>query len=261
MLLSFLISGDGSLARVAVLQFFISCLVPPALGLLGTAAYGRRTGLLAFMFGTLYFPFIEYGALFLSEIHFIFWLAVAFAALFAARRARRRGVGLAIAAAGGVALSIAAAFKSVALPAAIFFFAAEGAALLLARPTDGPSPPLLARFKPWLLRGAVCALAAAPLLGLLTRACTRANRGEVCVTGNKVASDFLLGHYGRIANLEVPGLRWASGVNRQRSGLMSTSGVPSTQSSPRTTSIPRLPKARQSRFGSASPANAAGNSA
>jgi len=202
MLLSFLISGDGSLARVAVLQFFISCLVPPALGLLGTAAYGRRTGLLAFMFGTLYFPFIEYGALFLSEIHFIFWLAVAFAALFAARRARRRGVGLAIAAAGGVALSIAAAFKSVALPAAIFFFAAEGAALLLARPTDGPSPPLLARFKPWLLRGAVCALAAAPLLGLLTRACTRANRGEVCVTGNKVASDFLLGHYGRIANLE-----------------------------------------------------------
>jgi hypothetical protein len=53
-----------------------------------------------------------------------------------------------------------------------------------------------------LLRGAVCALAAAPLLGVLTRACTRANRGEVCVTGNKMASDFLLGHYGRIANLE-----------------------------------------------------------
>ena len=37
---------------------------------------------------------------------------------------------------------------------------------------------------------------------MLTRACTRANRGEVCVTGNKVASDFLLGHYGRIANIE-----------------------------------------------------------
>ena len=48
----------------------------------------------------------------------------------------------------------------------------------------------------------MCALAAAPLLAVLTRACTRANRGEVCVTGNKVASDFLLGHYGRIANVE-----------------------------------------------------------
>ena len=157
--------------------------------------------------------------MFLSEIHFIFWLAIAFAALFAARRARRRGAGLALAAAGGATLSIATAFKSVALPAAIFFFAVEGVALLLARPerpadpspadpATGPSrPPLFARavfarFKPWLLRGAVCALAATPLLAVLTRACTRANRGEVCVTGNKVASDFLLGHYGRIANVE-----------------------------------------------------------
>ena len=214
MLLSFLMSGGGSLARVAGVQFVISCLVPPALGLLGAAAYGRRTGLLAFAFGTLYFPFIEYGALLLSEIHFIFWLAIAFAALFAARRARRRGAGLALAAAGGATLSIAAAFKSVALPAAVFFFAVEGVALLLARPerpadpATGPSRAAFfararfARFKPWLLRGAVCALAAAPLLAVLTRACTRANRGEVCVTGNKVASDFLLGHYGRIANVE-----------------------------------------------------------
>lgn len=206
MLLSLLLSGGGSLARVAGVQFVISCLVPPALGLLGVAAYGRRTGLLAFAFGTLYFPFIEYGALFLSEIHFILWLAIAFAALFAARRARRRGTGLALAAAGGATLSMAAAFKSVALPAAIFFFAVEGVALLVARPADpatGPSArTLFARFKPWLLRGAVCALAAAPLLAVLTRACTRANRGEVCVTGNKVASDFLLGHYGRITNVE-----------------------------------------------------------
>jgi hypothetical protein len=215
MLLALLISGGGSLARVAVVQFVVSCLVPPALGLLGAAAYGRRTGLLAFAFGTLYFPFIEYGALFLSEIHFIFWLAIAFAALFAARRARRRPTGLAFAAAGGVTLSIAAAFKSVALAAAIFFFAVEGAALLLARPdrrarAAGPDDPKtgngrpgrFARFKPWLLRAGVCALAATPLLAVLTRACTRANRGEVCVTGNKVASDFLLGHYGRIANIE-----------------------------------------------------------
>jgi hypothetical protein len=208
MLLSFLISGGGSLARVAGVQFVVSCLVPPALGLLGAAAYGRRTGLLAFAFGTLYFPFIEYGALFLSEIHFIFWLAIAFAALFAARRARRRAISLALAAAAGAALSIAAAFKSVALPAALFFFAVEGAALLFARThraahaTTGGSRALVARLKPWLLRGAVCALAAAPLLVALTRACTRANRGEVCVTGNKVGSDFLLGHYGRLANIE-----------------------------------------------------------
>jgi hypothetical protein len=84
----------------------------------------------------------------------------------------------------------------------MFFFAAEGIALLVARPAGVPPALTFARFKPWLLRGAVVALAAAPLLGVLTRACTRANRGNVCVTGNKVASDFLLGHYGRIANIE-----------------------------------------------------------
>ena len=45
------------------------------------------------------------------------------------------------------------------------------------------------------------ALAAAPLLVLLARVCTRANAGNFCVTGNKVGSDFLLGHYGRIADI------------------------------------------------------------
>ena len=202
MLLSFLISGGGSLARAASLQFVVSCLVPPALGLLGAAAYGRRTGLLAFAFGSLYFPFIEYGALFLSEIYFILSLTLAFAALFAARRTERRGAALALAAAGGIALSVAAAFKSVALSAALFFFAMEGAALAIARPAAGRAPLSFARFKPWLVRGAVVAVAAAPLLAVQARACTRANRGNVCVTGNKMASDFLLGHYGRVASIE-----------------------------------------------------------
>jgi hypothetical protein len=202
MLLSFLISGGGSLARVAGVQFVISCLVPPALGLLGAAAYGRRTGLLAFAFGTLYFPFIEYGALFLSEIHFIFWLALAFAGLFGARRVRRPAAAIGISAAAGFALSIATSLKSVALPAAVLFFFADGVALLLARPAGGPATRWFDRLKPWLLRGAVVAIAATPLLGALARVCTHANEGRFCVTGNKVGSDFLLGHYGRVADIE-----------------------------------------------------------
>ena len=91
MLLAFLGSDGHSLARAVDVQLVISCLVPIAVGLLGAAAYGRRTGLLAVVFASLYFPFIEYGALFLTEIHFIFCLALAFAGFFAARRARRAG--------------------------------------------------------------------------------------------------------------------------------------------------------------------------
>ena len=199
-LLAFVLSKTGSLARAVDLQMVISCLVPLAVGLLGAAAYGRRTGLLATVFASLYFPFVDFGALFLSEIHFIFWLTLAFAAFFAARRVRRRGVALAIAAGGGFALSIATAFKSVAIPAAFVFFVVEGLAALLERRDDAPS--WRARLTPWVIRVAVVGVAAMPLLGVLTRVCTRANRGHFCVTGNKAPSDFFLGHAGRLAYIQ-----------------------------------------------------------
>jgi hypothetical protein len=118
-----------------------------------------------------------------------------------ARRIGRRGAGLALTAAGAVCLSIAAAFKSVALAAAFMYFAVEGVALVISRP-DARWWARLARLRPWLLRGAVIVVAAAPVLGLLTRACTRANDGHLCVTGTKMGADFLLGHYGRIADVE-----------------------------------------------------------
>jgi hypothetical protein len=201
-LLAFMTSEGGSLARVVILQFILCCLVPPALGFLGAAAYGRRTGMLAVMFGSLYFPFIEYGALFLSEIHFIFWLTAAFALLFAVHKVRRRWVGLALAAGGGVALSAASAFKSVALPAAFLLAVVEGVALLLTAPAPADARTRLDRLRPWVLRWAIVGIAAAPLLGVQARACTHANAGNFCVSGNKMGADLLLGHYGRLGAIE-----------------------------------------------------------
>jgi hypothetical protein len=201
-LLAFLLSSGGSLGRVIDLQFVVSCLVPGAIGLLGAAAYGRRTGLLAIVLANLYFPFIEFGSVFLSEIHFILCLALAFSCFFVARRAPRPRTLIAALLAGGVLLSIAASLKSVALPAAFLFFVVDGLALLFARPSPAGARPLLARLRPWAVRGVLVAAAAAPILGLLARVCTTANDGKFCVTGNKMASDFLLGHYGRIADIE-----------------------------------------------------------
>jgi hypothetical protein len=201
--LAFMMTEGYGLARAVGVQLVVTCLVPLAIGLLGAAAYGRRTGLLAIVFSSLYFPFIEYGALFLSEIHFIFWMTLAFAGLFGARRVRRRAAMIGLSAAAGLALSIATSLKSVALPAALLFFLADGVGLLLARPAEGRSPVRpLDRLKPWLLRGVVVAVAAAPLLGALARVCTHANEGRFCITGNKMGSDFLLGHYGRVADIE-----------------------------------------------------------
>jgi len=201
--LAFMMSSGYTLARAVTVQIFVTCLVPLAIGLLGWAAYGRRTGLLAIVFSSLYFPFIEYGALFLSEIHFIFWMTLAFAGFFGARRVRRPWVAIALSAAAGFALSIATSLKSVALPAAMLFFFVDGVALLL-RPAgaDGRPAPAFDRLKPWLIRGVVVAVAAAPLLGALARVCTHANNGRFCITGNKMGSDFLLGHYGRVADVE-----------------------------------------------------------
>jgi 4-amino-4-deoxy-L-arabinose transferase-like glycosyltransferase len=201
-LLAYLMAGGQSLTLAMYVQLVVSCLLPLVVGLMCWAAYGRRTGLLAVVFSSLYFPFIEYGALFLSEIHFIFWLALAFAGFFAARRVRRRGAAIALAVGGGLALSIATSLKSVALPAAFLYFVVEGIALVLTRPAGDPASTWWRRLKPWLLRGALVAVAAAPLLGVLARVCTRANDGRFCVTGNKMGSDFLLGHYGRIADIE-----------------------------------------------------------
>jgi len=198
-LLSFLSNGGEALGRAGNVQIVVSCLLPLALGLLGWAAFGKRTGVAAVAFASVYFPFIEYGALFLSEVHFITALALPFASFLAARRASRPGVAIALAVAGGLFLSIAAALKSVALPAAFAFFALEAVALVLERRPGGAS--LVARLKPWALRVSFVALAAAPLLGVLARECTHANRGKFCVTGNKVGADFLLGHYGRIADI------------------------------------------------------------
>jgi len=201
-LLAFLI-GDGRFGPAVIAQLVISCLLPLALGLLGAAAYGRRTGLLAVVFGSLYFPFMEYGAVFLSELHMIFWMALAWAGFMAARRAQRRGAALAFAAGGGLAVSIAATFKTLALPAAVAFFIADGIAAALSRDGAGPST-WLERLKPWVLRGAVVALAAAPVLGVMSSVCTRAS-GRFCVTGKELGHDFLLGHYGRIADIEWNG--------------------------------------------------------
>jgi 4-amino-4-deoxy-L-arabinose transferase-like glycosyltransferase len=197
-LLAFMIGKGGSFAPAIDLQIVVSCLVPAAVGLLGAAAYGRKTGLLATVFASVYFPFVDFGALFLSEIHFIFWLALAFAAFFAARRARRLSISLALAAGGGFALSVAASFKSVALPAALAFFVVEG----IAAAAEGPAGAWRARLRPWGMRVAVVAVGAAPLLGVMANVCTRANHGHFCVTGNKAASDFLLGHYGRLSYIQ-----------------------------------------------------------
>ncbi len=197
-LLGTLIRWDPTMERAAQVHLAVGVLVPLAVGLLGLSAFGRRTAYAATVFASLYFPFIEFGGMFLSEIHFIFSLTLAFAALFAARRARTMAGVVVLSLTAGLVLSLATALKSVALPAAVSFFAAEFVALPFRR--ESPRERLR-RAATWLLRGVLVVLATLPLLGFLARICTTANQGKFCVTGNKIGADFLLGHYGRIGSI------------------------------------------------------------
>jgi len=192
---------DPSMALAAHVQLVVSVLVPLAAGLLGAAAFGRRTGLATLAATSLYFPYIDYGGFFLSEVHFIFWLALSFAGLLAARRASTKVWVGAWSVAAGLSLSVASAFKSVAIPAAVCFFAVDGLGLLLTRAGQGPEG-LAERLGNLTLRGMLAAVFTLPVLIPLARICTAANRGNFCVTGNKVGADFLLGHYGRIAGIQ-----------------------------------------------------------
>jgi 4-amino-4-deoxy-L-arabinose transferase-like glycosyltransferase len=194
-LLACALGSHGSLERATLLQLGVSLLVPPAAGLLGASAFGRRTGFAAAAFASLYFPFIEYGALFLSEIHFIFFLALAFAGFLSATRAAGRRA-LAFAFLGGVALSLALSMKAVVLPGAICFFAVYVIALRLVPATQRPPARRVAAMTLAAILGAL------PLTVQLARVCTRANGGTFCVTGNKSGADFLLGHYGRILMIQ-----------------------------------------------------------
>jgi hypothetical protein len=184
-----------SLERATWVQLGAGLLVPPAAGLLGASAFGRRTGFAAAAFASLYSPFLECGALFLSEIHFILLLALTFAAFLSATRATGWRA-LAFAFLGGVALSLSLAMKAVVLPAAMCFAAVYGLGLYLA--------PAKSRRAGWRVPAMVLAavVGALPLVVQLARVCTRANGGGFCVAGNKSGADLLLGHQGRFALIQ-----------------------------------------------------------
>ena len=124
---------------------------------------GGGPALLAVVFASLYFPFIEYGALFLSEIHFIFWLALAFAGLFggpsgpAARRRRSRSRRRRASRCRRRLVQVGRAARGVRVLRRRGRRAAAGAPRARTAPRAGSQ-----RLAPWLLRGAVVAVAAAP---------------------------------------------------------------------------------------------------
>ena len=187
--LSWLYARDPSMQTMVYFQFIVCALVPLAVGGLAWVAFGAGSGKLAVAASSLYVPFVDYGGYFLTEIHLAFTFALGVGlALFAVRQ-KKVALAVAIGLLAGLAFSLSQVTKVMGFPAMacfLFFFAA------------------IWRGPPRRIRGVVLlavVLGAVPINAWQFSRCTTANHGHFCLGTTKGASDFLLGHYGRIYSM------------------------------------------------------------
>jgi hypothetical protein len=191
MMFSYLYRWDPTLKLATFAMLFLSLCVPPVMFALGKAAFDRKTGWALFGATAIYFPFVDYGGYFLTEIPMTLLVTGTIATMLwtTKQTTTKRVIGGAVAA--GLLCSAAITFKFVALPCvlclAILFVLVPNATI-----------PRKVRI------GALAALllAATPLTFAASRRCTKANNGHICFVSNKGPADFLLGHHGRFELLE-----------------------------------------------------------
>jgi hypothetical protein len=186
LLIGFFLERDPSLQGLVLFQLLVSCLVPLAVGALALAVFGPGSALAAIAAASLYFPFIDYGGYFLSEIYLALLAPLSLACFLWANGARRSTASALLGGlAAGLSFSLAWSMKVVALAAiglfcAVFFVFHRGT--------------------PWRIKGLAAAgmiLGALPLVTAISYRASAAT-GRYVLASNKSGADFLLGHYGRI---------------------------------------------------------------
>ncbi|MEO7330138.1 MAG: hypothetical protein ABI193_16305 [Minicystis sp.] len=185
--------ADPTLLLACRFQFVITALLPLVVLALGVLAFGKNTGKVAFAISCLYFPFIDYGGYFLTEIPMAILMTATIAVFLWATQRVRPGAVFAGALAAGFVCSLAMAYKFLAMPVMLCFAGVHWLFYV------GPTRRMKTLAVVGLLAGSI------PLTAALTSRCTTANMGRFCLISSKGPADFLLGHYGRIESL-----RWIS---------------------------------------------------
>ncbi len=183
---SWLYAHDDTMWTMTLFQFAVCALVPLAVAGLGWIAFDKGTAKLALVMTSLYFPFVDYGGYFLAEIHMTLTIPLSLLLfLWAAKQPKIWRVG-AIGLLAGFVFSLSMALKALAFPAVACFL------FIYFVFSAGPSRKTRA------VAILALALGAIPVNKWQISRCTEANDGRFCLGSNKTASDFLLGHYGRI---------------------------------------------------------------
>lgn len=195
--------ADPSFYSLMIFQFVISALIPLAVGFLAWVAFDQRSAAWSIAFSSGYYYYVEYAGFFLSEIYMMFLIPLTMALYLLAVRAKTKKVTIAFALLAGVFFFIGIAFKTVAAPAVLGFC---GIHWLL---TKGPT------LKTKTIALVTLCLATLPGVYVMSQRCTEGNQGKFCLTSNKTAADFLLGHYDRIHSLKWTDSQFGSPASQQ----------------------------------------------
>ena len=199
---------DPSWTLAMIVQWLLSLAIMGLVWLIARRVYGPSAAAVALVIATLYFPYLHYASLWLSENGFTaLALASVWLLLVAVQSATLRGAAL-TALAAGVAAGLATAFKNtllgpLALTGLIYSIHA-------ARHRDRRLLPVTL--------GVVAGLVL--VIAPLSERCTRLNEGRFCLSANNLAMNVLMGHYG-----EKREFRW---IDRERNITMVFTAVEST---------------------------------
>ncbi len=220
MLFSWFYQRDNTFHSLINFQLLITCLVPLAVGAFALAVFDKRTAKWALIASCFYYPFIDYGGYFLSEVYMMLLNPLAAALFVAAARQKTMARVIVVGLTAGVVFWLAMSFKMVAFPSMVGFCAlywlfsndsardGDASTVDQAAGADAPPKPRASR-KLKTVAVLALVLGAAPGTAALSVRCTAANEGHFCLVSNKAPADFLLGHYGRIQ-----GLSWKDSKGR-----------------------------------------------
>ena len=179
-------TGDWSLCYLA--QFIISCLVPIILWDTGKRIYSNKTGTIALIISSIYFPYIEYPAFFLSEGPMIFSILIWFYFIIRTYQAKTINSVILFAFLSGISIGAAMSLKGVALATAVIAY------------------PLLL-FKLRKTQSSFYTFSAV-LIGIfivifpLSLRMTEASEGRFTLVSRNAALNVLLGHHGYISGAQ-----------------------------------------------------------
>ncbi|NUP08698.1 MAG: hypothetical protein HOW73_21830 [Polyangiaceae bacterium] len=236
-LIAYFYRSDPTLANMVRVHFWLTILVPLAVGALGWIALDRRAGLWSLAVTSLYFPFIDYGGYFLAEIYITLLATLTLVCYFGAIRlwptrpakaadepaetdaARTyRDAPDAKPSASPTARERLFAFLGAVrtrIGLAVVVSLLGGVLFSLAMLMKMVAAPAMLGFfavhilftrarASWRAKSLVVALfivAALPLCKWQADRCTRGNDGKFCPGSNKAPADFLMGHIGRVQSV------------------------------------------------------------